>query len=279
MTAVLDVPDPSPTSPTSVVTPLRPHRSAGEPAEDLWDEVFLCRDPRRREELLSQIIVANLDLARSLARRYHRRGEDPDDLEQVACLGLTKAVRGFEPGRGRAFTAYAVPTILGEIRRHFRDTCWSVRPPRRIQELQTQLGAITTDLQHRLHRPPTPAELAEALEVPVSDVYEALGSAGCFSPQSLDSTHEDGEPAGASLGHEDPAFDEVETALMLAPLLAELADRDRQILGRRFFDEWSQQQIADELGVTQMQVSRLLRRMLTRMRDQLDSQPPLSCAS
>lgn len=249
-------------------------------ADTLWDVVLRCRDPRRREELLAEIIVANLDLARSLARRYHRRGEDHDDLEQVACLGLTKAVHGFDPARGGTFTAYAVPTILGEIRRHFRDSCWSVRPPRRIQELQTHLSAASTELQQRLHRPPSAEELAEALDVPVADVQEALGSTGCFTAQSLDQGHDDGDAPEPGLGQEDPAFHDVENSLLLAPLLAELTERDRQILSRRFVDEWSQQQIADELGVTQMQVSRLLRRVLARMRDRLGAaEAPLPLAS
>jgi RNA polymerase sigma-B factor len=260
-------------SPTSSPAPTPTLRSA----ETLWDEVLRCRDARRRDQLLAEIVVANLDLARSLARRYHRRGEEADDLEQVACLGLTKAVHGFDPARGGTFAAYAVPTILGEIRRHFRDSCWSVRPPRRIQELQTHVTAMSTELQHRLHRPPTAEELAEALEVPVADVHEALGSSGCFTPQSLDHARDD-DAVDPSLGHEDPAFHKVENALVLAPLLAELTDRDRTILNRRFVDEWSQQQIADELGITQMQVSRLLRRLLARLRDRLAAADPLPLA-
>jgi RNA polymerase sigma-B factor len=268
--AVSTAPIPSTPPPTSTTTL--------KSAETLWDEVLRCRDARRRDELLAEIVVANLDLARSLARRYHRRGEDPDDLEQVACLGLTKAVHGFDPARGGTFAAYAVPTILGEIRRHFRDSCWSVRPPRRIQELQTHLSATSTELQHRLHRPPTAEELAEALDVPVADVHEALGSTGCFTPQSLDHVRDEHAP-DPDLGHEDPAFHKVENTLLLAPALAELTERDRRILSRRFVDEWSQQQIADELGVTQMQVSRLLRRLLARLRDRLGAaEAPLPLA-
>jgi RNA polymerase sigma-B factor len=157
-----------------------------------------------------------------------------------------------------------MPTIKGELRRHFRDAGWMVRPPRRIQELQARLWAAEAELTQSLQRSPTPSEIAAHLEVDVEEVIEALGVDGCFVPSSLDAPLGDGDSATVAdrQGGEDIAFDSCEARVMLAPAVSKLGERDRKILELRFFRGWSQQQIGDEIGVTQMQVSRLLSRIL-----------------
>ena len=210
-----------------------------------------------------------LPLAASLAMRYRGRSIAYDDLYQVACLGLVNAVRGFDPSRGVDFRGYAVPTIRGELRRHFRDAGWTIRPPRRIQELQPRLWEAEATLVQQLHRSPRPAEIADFLGVPEDDVVEALCVDGCFSPSSLDApvTADRDSSIGDQEGGEDLAFDQSEATIMLAPAVRRLQARDRRIVQLRFFEGWTQQQIGEEIGVTQMQVSRLLNRILGDLRD------------
>lgn len=214
-------------------------------------------------------------VAESVARRYARRGEALDDLIQVACLGLTKAVRRFDPDRGHDFLSYAVPTMSGEIKRHFRDSGWSVRPPRRIQELQARISATAADLNQELGRSPRPSELAEALDVQPADISEALASDGCFSPASLDERgpYDDGYTLAEHLGAAEPGFERAEAVAMLRPVCQDLKPRDKRILYLRFYSGWTQAQIAADLGVTQMQVSRLLQRILTSLRSEIESAP------
>lgn len=224
--------------------------------------------PARRRALLEQVVRINMPLARTLAHRYSGRGIPADDLRQVAYLGLVKAVRGYDPARGREFLGYAVPTIKGEIRRHFRDAGWTVRPPRRIQELQTRLWAADAELTQVLHRSPTPAELAKELEVSVDDVLEALSADGCFAPSSLDVPvgDRDSGSLGDRLGETDDEFERSEARMMLAKAVQGLSERDKKIVQLRFFEGKTQQQIGDEVGVTQMQISRLLTRILADLR-------------
>lgn len=224
-----------------------------------------------REVLVEQLIADHLEVARSIASRYRNRGVDGDDLEQVALLGLTKAAQRFNPDAGHDFLAFAVPTIRGEVRRYFRDAGWVVRPPRRVQELQARIQRVHADLEQQLGRSPRPSEVATHLDVDLDDVVEALSADGCFTPTSLDTPLTDTTTTiGDTIGAESTATDELEAKLVLQPLLAKLAPRERRIVIMRFYEDRSQQQIADAVGITQAQVSRLLQRILTDMRKELD---------
>jgi len=226
-----------------------------------------------QRELREQVVTINMDLAANLARRYSRRGLADDDLRQVAFLGLLKAVRGFCPDRSDSFTAYAIPTIRGELRRHFRDTGWTVRPPRRIQELQARVRAVEADLVQELHRSPTVKELAEAVGAEVDDVTETVAAGSCFTPLSLDAPiSENGQDLGSTLEDLDHDFASADARLLLGPAVRRLGDRDRTVLELRFFQGLTQQQIGDQLGVSQMQVSRILNRILTQLRGEIVGQ-------
>ncbi|MGH3414604.1 MAG: sigma-70 family RNA polymerase sigma factor [Marmoricola sp.] len=230
--------------------------------------------PARERALEEDAIRLNLPLARQLASRYRDRSIPLDDLHQVAYLGLVKAVRGFQPGDGnREFLRYAVPTIRGELRRHFRDAGWAVRPPRRIQELQPQVWAAEDDLAQVLHRPAKPAEVAEHIGVDLSDVLEACSADGCFSPSSLDAPTAGSDTVLADhQGEEERGYDTTEARVMLAPVIRRLGARDRRILELRYFRGCTQQKIGQEIGVTQMQVSRLLTRILRDLRSALQGE-------
>ncbi|MBA3233577.1 MAG: SigB/SigF/SigG family RNA polymerase sigma factor [Propionibacteriales bacterium] len=235
-------------------------------AADTDDEVELRR-------LHDEIVLLNVEIAESIVMRYRNRGVAVEDLVQVACLGLVKAARGFDPDKSDNFLGYAVPTILGEVKRFFRDNAWAVRPPRRIQELQAQISATGAELMHRLGRVPTAAEIAEALGIESTEVAEALAADGCFSPTSLDRPTGDGDGAPLSdvLSSNEGGFDQAEAVIALSPICRALPERDRRIIYLRFFHEWTQARIAQEFGVTQMQVSRLLTRILQQLREQLGS--------
>jgi len=212
-----------------------------------------------------------MDMARSIAARYWGRGESSEDLTQVAYVGLMKAIRGYDAGRGDDFRSYAIPTIAGEVKRHFRDKSWTVKAPRWIQELQADISSVSDDLTQELRRPPQAAEIAERLGVSEAEVLEALSADGCFTPTSLDGRGPtgDGYALAERLGDDDRDLDRAEIRVALAPLIQELPERDRTILDLRFFRGWTQSQIASDLGVTQMQVSRLLSRILNNLRVQL----------
>ena len=223
-----------------------------------------------RAQLLDRVVELNLGVARAVAQRFRGRGEPLEDLEQVAALGLVKAVRLFAPERGKDFLSYAVPTIRGEVKRHFRDHAWTVRPPRRIQELQPRIARASEELTTRLNRSPRPDEVAAVLGVSTDEVIEALTCDGCFHSTSLDVRPTGSAPDSATslhavLGHPDAGFALTELRAALAPALVALSDRDRHILARRVDDGWTQQEIADELGVSQMQVSRVLARIRARL--------------
>ena len=209
------------------------------------------------DELTRQLIETNVAVARSMASRYRNRGIDLDDLEQVALLGLTKAAQRFDPAAGHDFLSFAVPTIRGELRRHFRDSGWMVRPPRRIQDLQTRIAGAQEELEPRLGRSPRPSELAAHLGEETSDVVEALAADGCFTPTSLDARVADGSSSlGDLLGDEDRALAQAEAKVMLAPdacpVRAQPPDRPTV-----YFQEQTQQGIADSVVLTQAQVSRV----------------------
>ncbi|ADB33259.1 RNA polymerase, sigma 28 subunit, FliA/WhiG subfamily [Kribbella flavida DSM 17836] len=222
----------------------------------------------RRTELIEQAVVEGVPMARTLAARYHRRGVDSDDLLQVASVGLVKAAHGYRPGPDTDFRSYAIPTIRGELRRHFRDQAWMVRPPRRIQDLQTAINAAEADLASTLQHWPTTEDLAAAIGVPVEDIVDAQRAQGCFRPASLDAKLT-GAPAlslGTVIADKTNTYELVDHIETLRPVVEDLPARDRLILHRRFVDHRTQAEIGEEIGVSQMQVSRLLREILLTLR-------------
>jgi RNA polymerase sigma-B factor len=222
------------------------------------------------QELTDQLIETNASVARSMASRYRNRGIDLDDLEQVALLGLTKAAQRFDPEAGHDFLSYAVPTIRGELRRHFRDAGWMVRPPRRVQELQSRISRAQRELESQLHRSPRPTEVAQHLGEDLDSVVEALTADGCFMPTSLDGPVGDGASTlGDLLGGHDRALESAEARIVLEPVIGQLPERDQLILQLRFVEERTQQEIAEYVGLTQAQVSRVLTRILAALRSQL----------
>jgi RNA polymerase sigma-B factor len=243
----------------------------GETTARLLARIHRTDDERERELLREEVVVLNMGVARAIACRYRQRGLNLDDLVQVAYVGLVKAVNGFDPGRERDFLSYAVPTVSGEVKRYFRDFGWTVRPPRRVQELQSQIAAASNDLSQRLGRSPRPSEVAAELDLDVDAVIEALAADGAFTPTSLDLPV--GEDGSATLGQlvddESDDYESAEARLMLGPAVRRLRPRDRRILELRFFQGWTQERIAREIGVTQMQVSRLLTRILRDLRQEL----------
>ncbi|HNM84877.1 MAG: RNA polymerase sigma factor SigF [Mycobacterium sp.] len=219
-----------------------------------------------------RIVERCLPLADHIARRFDGRGEPRDDLVQVARVGLVNAVIRFDVDAGSDFVSFAVPTIMGEVRRHFRDNSWSVKVPRRLKELHLRLGTATAELSQRLGRAPTASELAEELEMDRDEVVEGLVAGSSYNTLSIDSGSggDDEAPAIAdTLGDVDLALDQIENREALRPLLESLSERERTVLVLRFFENMTQTQIAERVGVSQMHVSRLLARALARLRDQL----------
>ncbi|HEY0617091.1 MAG TPA: sigma-70 family RNA polymerase sigma factor [Kribbella sp.] len=231
------------------------------------------RQNPRRSEQLEQAIILSVPMARTLAARYQRRGVDTDDLAQVAYVGLVKAAHGYRPGPETDFRSYAIPTIRGEIRRHFRDRAWMVRPPRRIQDLQTAINAAEGELPAILHRWPTEEDLAEAIGVPVEQIIDAQRAQGCFHPVSLDArlTATSSLSLANIVADENDTYRLVDNLEALRPAVADLPPRDRLILRRRFVDHRTQAEIGDEIGVSQMQVSRLLHQILVVLRSALSA--------
>ncbi len=221
-------------------------------------------DPALREELVS----AHLGLAEYLARRFANRGEALDDLVQVASLGLIKAVDRFDPERGVEFSTYATHTIVGELKRHFRDRGWAIRAPRRMQELYLRLGKVVGALGQEFGRSPTIAELAAEVKVSEEEVLEALEAGQAYRFTSLDAppTGEEGEALGTRLGGTDASMEEVEIRATLSPLLSQLPRRAPLFLHLRFFEGLTQSEIAEQLGISQMHGSRLLARSVARLR-------------
>jgi RNA polymerase sigma-B factor len=238
----------------------------------LTDERLLSRYHRDGDlEAREEVIVRFLPLARQLASRYRYAGEPHEDLVQVACVGLLKAVDRFEPERGHAFTKYAVPTMLGELKRHFRDKGWSVHVPRATQELVLKVSEALGVLPAKLGRSPRPRDVAEAVDAPVEDVLEAMEAATAYEATSLDAPRpgtgeEDGGwTYGESVATEEHGYELVEIGETLRGTLKALPDRERLILQLRFQHDMTQAEIAERVGVSQMHVSRLLRRSLDRL--------------
>jgi len=228
-------------------------------------------DLAAREQLIEQY----MSLVRSLARRYSYRGEQLDDLVQIGAIGLIKAIDRFDLSRGVELTTYATPNIIGEIKRHFRDRGWAVRVPRGLQELNVQLSKLVEQLSVELGRSPTIAELAESAGVEEENVLEALESGRAYSSLSLSggASTEDGEEVDLleSLGDIEPEYELSEDRAVLAPGFKALDSRERMILHLRFYEGLTQSQIADQIGISQMHVSRLIRRAVEKMRDEIDS--------
>lgn len=237
----------------------------------LLEQAVATTDEVERKRLHDEIIVINSGIAHAIAARYRGRGVGSDDLTQIAFLGMWKAIQRFDPSFGRDFLSYAVPTIKGEIKRYFRDNGWVIRPPRRIQEIQGKVSAALEELTQDLGRSPKPSEVAQFLEVPLEDIVEALSTDGCFTPTSLDTPvgAEDSGTLGELISGDEEDMSAAEARVMLAPAVRSLSERDQRILYLRFFKQWTQEQIAQEIGVTQMQVSRLLGRILKDLRGQL----------
>ncbi|HTT87043.1 MAG TPA: SigB/SigF/SigG family RNA polymerase sigma factor [Acidimicrobiales bacterium] len=228
-----------------------------------FDDFAHSRDRAVRDRLVEE----HLGIAVHLARRFSGRGEALDDLVQVASLALVGAVERFDPGRGVEFSTFATRTILGELKRHFRDRGWFVRAPRRVQELYLQVGEAAAALNQELGRSPTIDEIAARVGAREDDVIEALEAGQAYRAGSLDAVGPDGETLHARIGHDDLGFGHAEDRVALAPALALLPRRERTIVELRFVDGLIQLQIAERMGISQMHVSRLLAKSLQAMRD------------
>jgi len=232
----------------------------------------LAADEPRRGDVRSQLVSIHKPLVEHLARRFRNRGEPYDDLVQVATIGLIKAIDRYDPARGVEFSTYATPTIVGEIKRWFRDKGWAIRVPRRLHEMRLEIGSATGVLAQELGRSPTVAELAERIGASEDEILDGIESAAAYSTLSLDApegSESDGPSVLDMLGAEDEALEGVENREALKPLLAALPERERRILLLRFFAGMTQSQIAVEVGISQMHVSRLLARTLVRLREGL----------
>ncbi|MFD6161137.1 RNA polymerase sigma factor SigF [Nocardia sp. NPDC060256] len=242
--------------------------------EPLFEKIAaLPEDDPRREPMREELIGRCLPLAEHIARKFAGRGENFDDLLQVARLGLVQATDRFDVTRGSSFLAFAVPTIMGEVRRHFRDNTWSVRVPRRTKEIQLSIGVTVEALSQRLGRMPRAREIAAELDVDLVEVTQALIAGNAYQSSSIDAVAGDDIenaplPLLESLGAEEPSYHLVEDFLAVRPLIEELPERERQVLIMRFFENKTQTQIADVLGVSQMHVSRILSRTLNQLREQ-----------
>jgi RNA polymerase sigma-B factor len=214
--------------------------------------------------------MSHLGLAHQLARRFANRGETHDDLVQVASLALVRSAERFDPERGIMFSTFAASSIIGELKRHFRDRGWAVRAPRRLQELLLEIGSTVDRLNQELGRAPTVPELANAINASEADVLEALEAGQSYRTSSLDAPQHDGRSMAESVGSEDAGFNGVENHSALAKALASLSERDRTVVRLRFVDGLSQSDIAAQLGVSQMQVSRLLAASLRQLRANID---------
>ncbi|MEU3948851.1 SigB/SigF/SigG family RNA polymerase sigma factor [Streptomyces sp. NPDC029526] len=254
----------------STSTP-HPHDDAPDTAEDFARLVRLPDGPERRD-LRNSLVRAWLPMAERLAVRFRGRGETLEDLYQVASLGLVKAVDHYDPARGHAFEAYAVPTITGEIKRHFRDHMWTLHVPRRVQDLRNRVRAAVRDLaQTTPGRAPTVAEIAAHARLTEDEVRTGAEALECFTALSLEAElpGTDGYALGDALGGPDPAFDQVVDRVAARPCLEALPERERLILYLRFFRGMTQSDIAEQLGISQMHVSRLLSGCFAQLRAEL----------
>jgi RNA polymerase sigma-B factor len=244
----------------------------GDPIELLerFEEFRRTNDRRLRNDL----VTTHLSLAEACARRFANRGEPLDDLEQVAMVGLVKAVERFDPRQGVPFAGFAVPTITGELRRHFRDATWALKVPRGAKDLHVKIPNAVERMSAALGRPPTPTEIAAELGVPLDHVLDALDAGAAYRTASTDTT-EGAAAAGHATARRSPELGGLgpEDRVLLTELLESLPERERTILWLRFFEDLSQSEIAERVGMSQVHVSRLLRRSLRAMRDQVPVEP------
>jgi RNA polymerase sigma-B factor len=229
-----------------------------------------CGDLAARDALVERF----LPLATGLARRYHRGAEPLDDLVQVASVGLLKAIDRFDPARGTAFSSFAVPTIAGELKRHYRDKGWSVRVPRDLQELAVRVDRATDRLVHELGRVPTATEIADDLGVSTEQVIEAREATAAYRADSLDrapSDDQDGTQVIDTLGGDEPGYRQAEQTATVEAMMSALSEREREILRLRFAEDLTQSEIGDRVGLSQMHISRLLRQAIARLREAAES--------
>jgi RNA polymerase sigma-B factor len=242
----------------------------------LHERYLRTTDPEERDRLRERLVAGYEGLVHFLARRFQNRGEPLEDIVQVGFLGLIKAIDRFDPSLGNEFTTFATPTILGEIKRYFRDKGWAIRFPRRLQELYQQVVRVNEEMKNQLGRQPSMAEVAERLGVEQDDVLEAMEMSSAFTPVSIDSTtggdDDDGRQLSEAVGGEDPNLDRVEMRQVLDRAMQHLNERERRIMIMRFFDEMSQSEVAKRLGISQMHVSRLQRAALEHLREILPSE-------
>ncbi|WP_199743060.1 RNA polymerase sigma factor SigF [Nocardia stercoris] len=238
---------------------------------DLFTKLAGTTEPDARAALRAQLVQRCIPLADHIARKFSGRGEPFDDLTQVARVGLLHAVDRFDISRGNNFLSFAVPTIMGEVRRYFRDNTWAMRVPRRVKETHLRIGATVDALSQRLGRSPTAKEIAAELDIDPDEVTQAVIAGNAYQPTSIDAVSS-GRDSDASLldtlGAEESQFDRVEEYIAIRPLLAGLPERERRILTMRFFESMTQTQIAQRMGISQMHVSRILAKTLARLREQ-----------
>jgi RNA polymerase sigma-B factor len=254
-----------------------PQDSEGRAARARADRRLLERAHAGDQAARAALVDRFLPLARQLARRYQRGGELLDDLNQVASLGLLKAIDRFDPERATAFSSFAVPTILGELKRHFRDKGWSVRVPRDLQELAVRVDRVTDELSRQLGRAPSVAEIAEQIGTTAEQVLEAREASAAYRAVSLDRTRDEDDEndsgMAAHVGIEDPGFGVAEDAATVERLMRVLSEREREVLRLRFAEDLTQSEIGNRVGVSQMHVSRLIRHAVAQLREAAQDDP------
>lgn len=255
------------------------HELPGTPKGKLaWDkqrtrELFALYKEQGDEDARNELVMSHLNLVRFLASKFKNRGEPLDDLVQVGTIGLIKAIDRFDPERGLEFTTYATPTILGEIKRHFRDKGWSVRVPRRLQELSSKVNQATDELTKELQRTPSTEEVASKLGVTVEEVLEAMESSSAYSSVPLEAGGSDDDDAPAVIDHYasvDQDLAASDDRMVIEDTIKEFSPREQEVIRMRFNDNLTQVEIAKRLGVSQVQVSRLLRRTLKKLQEKVD---------
>ena len=248
----------------AIITSARAQRE-----QELLRRIHVDGDPRARDQLAEEM----LPLARALAGRYANRGEPLDDLVQVACVGIMKAIDGFDISREVRFSSYATPTVLGEIKRHFRDKTWAMRVPRGLQELQLQVAKARDKLTNELGRSPTVQEIAEVVNAPFEEVLATIQSVSARRARSLDEPTGEDMTLADSIGGRDVELERAEMRVLLDEAMDVLSDRDREVLRLRFAEDLTQTEISSRIGVSQMQVSRIIRQSIAKLRLEIDRSP------
>jgi RNA polymerase sigma-B factor len=276
-------PNEAPQLMTEVAAPARPARSKSSRSDDSYDDVVemfaalhqMAAESHEYRRQRERIVARCLPLADHVASHFARRGEGHDDLVQVARLGLMNAINRFDPAKGPSFIGFAVPTMMGEVRRYFRDYSWGMRVPRRLRELHVQISRTAADLAQQYGRAPTAGELSQILEVPREEIVECLVAGDAYRLDSLDAplgADSSGTPRSVAdtVGAIDPQIEHITNREALRVLVDALPPREREVLRMRFFESMTQSQIAERIGVSQMQVSRILASTLASLRDQLE---------